>query len=157
MSAHSRRQIVRVDLAFLNPARDMHRSPSSRRAIANTARQHGAAVQSTGCTPYHILHTSNTHVVTRIHSQRRYVGVAVGTKKENGLEVRSNARRSDTWWLRDVARLTRPRGTLPGSPLRSRNIEGKIQVLGVVVACACCAPVAPPLRRELAHVFTLRT
>ena len=67
MSAHSRRQIVRVDLAFLNPARDMHRSPSSRRAIANTARRHGAAVQSTGCTPYHILHTSNTHVVTRIH------------------------------------------------------------------------------------------
>ena len=30
-------------------------------------------------------------------------------------------------------------------------------MLGVVVACACCAPVAPPLRRELAHVFTLRT
>ena len=30
-------------------------------------------------------------------------------------------------------------------------------MLGVVVACACCAPVAPPLRRELARVFTLRT
>ena len=62
MSAHSRRQIVRVDLAFFIQAERPHFSPPTRRAIANTARQHGAAVRSTGCTPYHILHTSDTHV-----------------------------------------------------------------------------------------------
>ena len=48
-------------LAFLNPAGDKHRSPPTRRAIANTARQHGAAVRSTGCTPYHILYTLRSH------------------------------------------------------------------------------------------------
>ena len=141
-------------LAFLNPAGDKHRSPPTRRAIANTARQHGAAVRSTGCTPYHILHTSDTHVLYT--SQRRYVGVVVGTKKATGQEVRSNARRSDTWWLRDVARFGSPRVTLPRV---SAKIEPSRELAPSArrrcCMCASCARVAPPLRRELAH-YSLR-
>ena len=76
-------------LAFLNPARDMQRSPPTRRAIANTARQHGAAVQSTGCTPYHILHTSNTHVVTRIHKSEAVRRGGGGHKESDRSEGQS--------------------------------------------------------------------
>ncbi len=58
-------------LAFLNPAGDKHRSPPTRRAIANTARQHGAAVRSTGCTPYTFYtHFGHTRVVHKSEAER---------------------------------------------------------------------------------------
>ena len=65
--------------------------------------------------------------------------MVVGTKKATGQRVRSNARRSDTWWLRDVARFGSPRATLPRVSARSSNIESWPLVLGGVVACALVA------------------
>ena len=90
MYAHSRRQIVRVDLALLNPSQ--RHAPLA----ANTARnrQHGAPTRRGGAVDWlnplphstHFGHTRGLHAYT---SQRRYVGAVVGTKKATGPEGQS--------------------------------------------------------------------
>ena len=95
MYTRSRCQIVRVDFSFLKS--------SQRHAAlaANTARnrQHGAPTRRGGAVdwlnPYHILHTSDTRGLHAYTSQRRYVGVVVGTKKATGPEGRSTKMPAD--------------------------------------------------------------
>ena len=72
-------------------ARRQHGAQSPTRR-ANTARRCSRLVAPP--TTFYALRTHTwLHAYT---SQRRYVGVVVGTKKATGREVRSNARRSDT-------------------------------------------------------------
>ena len=103
-------------LAFLNPAGDKHRSPPTRRAIANTARQHGAAVRSTGCTPYTFYtHFGHTRVIHKSEAERWGGGGHKESDRPGGQEQCTlSPPCAHLTRLRDVAQLTCSRVTPPG-------------------------------------------
>ena len=118
-------------LAFLNPAGDKHRSPPTRRAIANTARQHGAAVRSTGCTPYTFYtHFGHTRVVHKSEAERWGGGGHKESDRPGGQEQCPPC--AHFAWLRDVAQSTCSRVTPPGvsrndAPLRNIVLEASFE------------------------------